>query len=161
MNTKIKLLLGVFVVIGVLVSYCIPDLYAAEPLVIKHSIPKIAEKEKPTNIPPPYCSMGKLDPFKTLAQYQEEERAAAETQKIEPVKPVVPDTALTRYLLSMINLDGILIRADVPLAIFTTPKPGELLKGFVGDYIGKGGQTIKSITHDGVVLSDGEVIKSK
>lgn len=107
-------------------------------------------------IPEPYDPAGKIDPFATI----EKPIIVAQAESITVAQNVVPDTPLTRWSVGQLELTSIMVGTNFGWAFFKTPDNARAYKGVVGDYIGKDGITIESITIKCVVLSDGTVINA-
>lgn len=96
-------------------------------------------------IPPRYHREGLINPF-------------LEVKKDKPkvVKSVaVPHTALTKWVLTQLNLTGVVITDKRAFAYFVGPYGGKAHRGKAGDFIGRSGAKIASITTGMVHLSNG------
>jgi Tfp pilus assembly protein PilP len=90
--------------------------------------------------PPVYDPEGKIDPFTNPLLVKIEK-----VEELEPETVEVPDTVLTRWDMSQLELTGTVINGTFRFAAFTTPEGGRSYKGMVGDHIGKEGFKITSI----------------
>jgi len=95
---------------------------------------------------PVYDPTGKIDPFQNPLE------VAFKEEKVEEPEPIaVPDTMLTRWDMSQLELTGTVINGTFRFAAFTTPEGGRCYKGMVGDHVGKEGFKITSIEGGHVV----------
>ena len=104
---------------------------------------------------PVYDPTDKIDPFTNPLLAVEE---VIEEPEPEVVK--VPDTVLTRWDMSQLELTGTVINVTFRFAAFTTPEGGRCYKGMVGDHIGKEGFKITSIEGGYVVAKLDDMVHS-
>ncbi len=102
--------------------------------------------------PPPYSGKGKTNPFVVI---ESEKPKILKVKRVEKVKIVVPSTPLTRWVITHLNLTGVVITSESTLAFFTGPDSGKAYTGRPGDYIGRVGIKIDNITTGVVHLSNG------
>lgn len=157
-----KILKIVMVIVGLVVAWYVPDLYAEEVARFKIEYAK-AEYDVPVrcarDLPDPYDPTGKIDPFASMETWYVQTAAVVK----EPVEVVqVPDTVLTRLAIQQYDLTSIIIGESFRWAFFTSEAgKGRSYKGSEGDYIGKDGVKIESIDLGIVQLTDGSAITKK
>jgi Tfp pilus assembly protein PilP len=134
----------------------ITDSDAKDPLVITKKMiytDPILEYDftaKVHDIPPIYNPEGKENPFLIIEPAQE--------KVIEASLVDLPETPLTRWVITQLKLTSIVVNHVFAYAYFTTPENKRVYRAEVGNYIGKSGATISSIKTGVVSLSNGDVI---
>jgi len=108
------------------------------------------------DIPPRYSPKGVFNPFMTTEEHR---LADIRNAKIATTVAIdVPITTLTSDVLGRLNLTSVVVNHTFAYAFFTVGKSKKCYKATVGDYLGKEGLTITSITPGVVLLSDGNTL---
>ena len=108
------------------------------------------------DVPPRYNPEGVFNPFMTT-----EEHRVADIRNAKIANTVVidvPMTTLTSASMSKLNLTGVVVNHTFAYAFFTIGRSERCYKAAVGDYVGKRGISITSITPGMVHLSDGDIL---
>jgi len=111
------------------------------------------------DVPLRYNPEGVVNPFMTLADHR---AAAVRTAKIAKTDVIdVPITTLTSAALRDLNLTSVVVNHTFAYAFFTVGSSEKCYKATIGDYVGKNGITITSITPGVVHLSDGNTLAKR
>jgi hypothetical protein len=106
-------------------------------------------------IPPRYNKGPRINPFLEVERDKPKIVKIVKVVEVKKEKIIIPQTPLTRWVLTQLNLTGVVITSKSTLAFFTGPNNGRAYTGKIGDHIGRSGIKIANITTGVVHLSNG------